>query len=877
MHCSRFRCLLVTAMLTGCEGSTSVPLTGDAGPEVADAGDAALPVCTETFTLETGDPDGHAMPLGASATEARAGRIAASDLPTDRTGNALWAAGDFVLANDRVAVLIEDVGDSDLYAPWGGGLIGVATVEAGRLVDAADFMEVTPALGRFAVHTTSVTVLHDGSDGMPAVVRAIGRLDAIPFIAEFARALAPADYGDLDVAIDFTLAPGAEHVDLALTFAVTRPVAVRVTLPFDMFIQKYRMPDFSRGPGFGPVDDTLSYLAFTDEKATSYAWSSPDGPLSRFLEISGVLVYTGPAFTLAACARTTRPWARVVIGGPGADGLVQAIARSDGETLREITGTVVDSAGMPAAAAHVNAQSAADGAYLTRALTDETGHFSLHVPPGAVRLTGYRRGEPLTSAVEVAAGATTAMLTFGAAGAIHVVATEGGSGVALPVRVQVLPVGGPPAVPESFGEQPIIDDRLYIEFPVTGDTTLRVPAGDHQVVVSRGYEYEILSQTITVHDRETVELPVTLDRVVDTAGAQCADFHLHTWRSPDSPDTGLVKVASAVAEGVELPVRSDHDWVGGFEREITALGVERWAYPISSLELTTFVWGHFGVFPLNADPSRPNAGAFSWAGRLPPAVFADVRARPERPTIIINHPSSFAGGGAYFTAAGWDPVTGTASQPTYWDEAFTLVEVFNDSDWRENRDASVASWLGLLTHGRHVLAVGSSDSHKVMLATGAAGRGPVGYPRTCIALGDDDPRTLTPERVRDAVLGGDMVVSGGIYMDVTGPSGVHPGGEAHGVGARATLSVRVQAARWVDVKRLIVMVDGVVTETITLDASTADPGNPVARFQNDVQVDVPATPTGSFVILLAEGDDELAPVHPARRPFAMANPIWLYR
>ncbi len=56
-----------------------------------------------------GDATGHPAPLGASPTEARAGRITdASQLPATTLGLETWAVGDFVLANDRVALVIED-------------------------------------------------------------------------------------------------------------------------------------------------------------------------------------------------------------------------------------------------------------------------------------------------------------------------------------------------------------------------------------------------------------------------------------------------------------------------------------------------------------------------------------------------------------------------------------------------------------------------------------------------------------------------------------------------------------------------------------------------------------------------------------------------
>jgi len=58
-------------------------------------------------------------------------------------------------------------------------------------------------------------------------------------------------------------------------------------------------------------------------------------------------------------------------------------------------------------------------------------------------------------------------------------------------------------------------------------------------------------------------------------------LHIHTWRSNDSGDQALTKVAQAVADGVELPVRSDHEWVADFTSEIAALGVQAFAFGIA--------------------------------------------------------------------------------------------------------------------------------------------------------------------------------------------------------------------------------------------------------------------------------------------------------
>jgi hypothetical protein len=855
----------------GC--SDPMPQPADGGQDASsDLGmDVPIPMCDTEFTFETGSADGHADPLGATATQARAGRLTAAAMPHDRTGLATWAEGDFVLANDRVAAIIETARPSALYDPWGGKILALAQVRDGRMVDAADFNEAHYGLGRFAVATESVTVLRDGSDGGPAVVRAVGPLRPLPFLDEFARAIAPVNFGDVRVALDYELRPGAEHIDVRATFEVRRATDLSARLVLHAFFQRERMSLFQPEHGFAEQMGTAPspWVGYIDDEATSFAWSSPDGPLTPFLTVSGFDVYTAPAVTLPACAQTERPVARVVIGGAGLDGLQQAVARTNSQRLREVRGTVSETGGAPAAGVRIHATSTDGRTYFTRASTDASGAFTLHVPEGqATRLTAWRQGDGVPAPVDVAATTGTATFTLPPAGSIHVVATEEGTSAPLPVRVQVLPLDGAAArVPGVFGEDPP-GDRLHIVFPIDGVTDLRAPVGRYRVVVSRGFEYELSSTDVTVRAGETVNVNAALRRVVDTTGVQCGDFHIHTHRSPDASDSVQLKLASIAGDGLEIAVRSDHEYVADFEPLIQTMGIAPWVRGIPSMELTTFTWGHFGVVPLTPDPTKVNSGSFQWANRLPPEVFAEVRRSASAPTIIINHPRG-ARAGAYFEAAGLDPATVMARNPEYWDTAFTAVEVFNDSDFEANRNTTVRDWFSLLTHGRRVFAVGSSDSHKVLPGS------PVGYPRTCMFLGTDNPREVTGEMVRDAAARGHSTVSGGIFVTAVAPGGKGPGEDATGVGASASVRVTVQAPTWVSAERLEVIVDGTTVQTVTLDASTRDPGNPVVRFRRDIEVPVAAA--GSWVVFAAHSAQELTPVHPGRRAFGVTNPIFLRR
>ena len=51
-------------------------------------------------------------------------------------------------------------------------------------------------------------------------------------------------------------------------------------------------------------------------------------------------------------------------------------------------------------------------------------------------------------------------------------------------------------------------------------------------------------QTVTVTAGATAQVAAALDHVVDTTGVQCGDFHVHTWRSNDSDDDGDVQGAA---------------------------------------------------------------------------------------------------------------------------------------------------------------------------------------------------------------------------------------------------------------------------------------------------------------------------------------------
>jgi hypothetical protein len=154
---------------------------------------------------------------------------------------------------------------------------------------------------------------------------------------------------------------------------------------------------------------------------------------------------------------------------------------------------------------------------------------------------------------------------------------------------------------------------------------------------------------------------------------------------------------------------------------------------------------------------------------------------------------------------------------------------------------------------------------------------PVGYPRTCMALGTDDPRMATPQAIGRAVGEGPQH-----HRGRGEPSRDRRGGERHrgpradphGRGRARHPAVVVRAPTWVRVRDLVVYVDGVALPATVLGDAQRDPMDATVRFRGDLSVSV--APAGSWAIVVINGE-ELTPVYPGRQAFAVSNPIFLQR
>ena len=191
-----------------------------------------------------------------------------------------------------------------------------------------------------------------------------------------------------------------------------------------------------------------------------------------------------------------------------------------------------------------------------------------------------------------------------------------------------LPVGGSGALSNATAGTP----ALNFETDADGSGTLELPPGTYLVYASRGLEYTIDSQPITVTSGSTANVSLAVERVVDTSGYVSMDFHVHSGKSFDSSLPLVDRVASYLAEGVEVMVSTDHDFISDYSPMISSLSAEDEINSIIGNELT-------GGIPVPADPTQDGTvfpeGIGHW-NAWPLTVIANNRRNGAPPDEFIT-------------------------------------------------------------------------------------------------------------------------------------------------------------------------------------------------------------------------------------------------
>ncbi|MCB9680226.1 MAG: PHP domain-containing protein [Alphaproteobacteria bacterium] len=449
------------------------------------------------------------------------------------------------------------------------------------------------------------------------------------------------------------------------------------------------------------------------------------------------------------------------------------------------------------------------------------------------------------------------------------------------------------------------DKELSASFAIGGQGTLFLEPGRYRVLAVRSLFDDVPFQVVTIPGDTRVEL--TVPAAVDKGDRLLADLHVHTQASYDAQVPDELRYASLVAAGLDVAVITDHNRITNPKPYLDALeleapghgtvglpGIESDMRGRSAGRPNRDDYGHFNAFPLRDERAAPIPSTHqqplgrhldAWRDRQALAPFLGeldqvllelnhprgIQFKPdEAPSLsawpLFNRfdydPSIPVGQGPN----GWmlTPVPGTGTTVLDWD-ALEIVNRFSVPLWRQVR----TDWFALLDQGVRMTGTGNSDSHALQVEV--AGMtvnvvdtpppGPSGHLDVAGFIG--------------ALRHGGVTVSTGPLVDLTVGDG-RPGDEITGTGLTAT--VRVQAAGWVPVPEVRLVVDGVVVQREALPRRRGDEAL-------DVTLTWPVPLEADGWVLAEAGIPEAGPapapggryalVAPGYAPIGFTNPVFV--
>ena len=868
-------------------------------------------VTLDSFLPEIPDATGEAQSVWAgSVTSANTAELI--DGPA-RAG----LVGDYFMRNSKGRYVIQSPSRVLGVVPPGGNLIDAVPLDAdGNDLAGDHFGELSMVykVGRTCLHDT-VEVIQDGSGGGAAVVRARGLAATNDFIN--LRGI-----GMLSIPLE--LDPDLEDLVECATTYVLEPDSTAMKVYWTL----YNPGDTDIKTPFGALNDTggnteawaptrgferlgidalmeagdPAVIDYTMYQGPGVAYGIVprhevlDTPNSAFL-IAGVSIVLFGAEKLldilnedffyldlpAEDGLTHR--VDIVVGVDAAD-VEEGFRLDRGEAVAEISGTAAWASGGVPEGARVgiyedNDSSGTVGADdLIRSYVDvdSAGNFSGKVMAGNYLLRAEVKNVARSDAQAItlpAAGLSGVSLTLPDPVYYDFNIRDDADDSFIPGRLTI--IGTHPAYPDS---------RLYETYDRKGgvinkvmsmrgtsvvgedaDARFALPPGEsYRIYASRGTEWSVASVVVSPAVGDPVQtVDFRLRKVAPAPDYVASEYHIHMTGSPDSPVLNEDRVATAIAEGVEMFAATDHDFVTDLQPLIEDFGIDDKMRAIPGIEITPFVYGHFNAYPMNVDLGSPNQGAVDWAvgstagyAMTPGEIFAGARASGAVCTQV-NHPRALPDDVADFQQAfdrmgltydyenrviegdlirapvpnDWMRLPGES----LWDDSFNVLETWNGFSTADSNsdgvreiasvDMVMRDLFNLLSFGMAVTPVGNSDSHTIV-------KDPAGMPRTYVRVVDDSSAGISSGTVVDEsldTLAGrdgtprDVVVSDGPFLkvEVAGTSGSPIGSVVDGSGGSVTFDISVVSPEWAQIDTIEVFANMTPNVGSWIDSSALEP------------------------------------------------------
>jgi hypothetical protein len=772
--------------------------------------------------------------------------------------------GDAVLYNDRVRFVIQGARVGNYYVGEGGGVIDADIVrpegEPGHdLVEEMATVINTTTL----IEPSSLTIVHDGSNGEPAHLRVDGVEAPLALIGGSLEAPELIQTAGVELAVDYILPADSWLLETRVTVRATKDLNLIVS---DVLISAPEAASAWRDRTGFYDDDGGAHrqVGYIDRNAAAAV--AMFGALGTELQAGALGALSSATDLVAGGGASVRMTegqevsvSRYYGVGPDMAVLTEAWDALSGTSSDAHDGVVTAPDG-PVAGALVHLL--VDGEPYTVARTGADGAFHATAPAGAaVSLRATGGSDALFTDLPAGSGpmgpyapspareTSLASLTSGSAAVPAArgrgVASEAdGLTLAAPVTVHLVVDDGLPftAWLDPLDAAPTFDPRIQLggpgghaagAFARDGAVDVAVVPGRYRVVMHRGLRYEVWTGEINATGAE-LTVTGTLPAAYAQNGWLLGDPHSHAAPSGDASISMEDRLIVHAANGYQLHFGTDHDHIANYRPLLGPLGLTSLATVIAD-EVSPPLRGHFNIYPVEPR-DEPNGGAWTWWTLVPEsteAMFATLRSRQTDFILQSNHPLD-SGLGA---SAGWSP--GMVEDGNKWGDDLDAIEVNNSGDIE-----FLSFYLDLLNRGVVTTPTGVTDSH----AHFAGGPGVNG---TFIGVSKDDPADMTDADLVAAMRSRRTIVTRGPFLLLS----VEPGSV---ITAPTTVEVETFAPSWIQVTRLRLLTNGVETARIEGNAGSFD---------------LTSGADASFVVI-AEGDAPMQPVS-GNTPWAMASPILL--
>ncbi len=746
--------------------------------------------------------------------------------------------GDWRLDNDRVAFIIDALGEKHGFAASGGNI-----VDAGRSSSNQDALNQTflylddtfPRQGVWQKLTPS-----EDENAASIIVTGHDVNDAA-----------------IEIVHEYRLERGADSLTL-ITEVTNTSGDTRVNYELGDALQWGKTDHFAPGVGDELAAKRLSvaWIAGTGERV-SYAMVGKDNLIAQSGSSWSDLIWKNVDLVPKQTERYER---YLVVGSGDSASLFEEIARRRHIAVARVTGkifTADDHA--PVVGAEVWFEQ--NGHPQMFARSDAHGSYSASLPPGDYLVRAEAPTARVPAQLLSVHGEVTRDFALTAGGNFRFHLREDDHAIA--GKIVVLGQDGAPN--PKLGPTYSAAGAANTILTGDGDGEIALPVGHYRIFACHGIEYDVDGFDAQIAPRATLEHSFALHHVVDTTGYLSGDFHQHAANSFDSAVSLHDRALSNLAEGVEILVGTDHDFVTDYRPVLADMNASGRLVAISGVESTTNTIGHFMGFPMAYRPTLARMGAPETFEKTAGEIFAGLRSDPLDKVVQVNHPR--AGATGYFDLLHLSFDHGQPVADENFDDNFDAIEAFNGKRIEE-AEQTLKDWMAFAALGKRYTLTGNSDTHQIVFQE-------AGYPRNFVRMSEDLEK-FDPQAFVDAVKRKHaVIVTNGPFVELFAKAdGVEKKvGETLSVhGGSIKVRYRVQAAPWVDASDFQLWSHG--EKVLSLDIPSS---KNVVRFAGSF--DLPVAQSG-YVFAVVHGTQSLTPVLQPKggkisRPFAFTNPIYL--